>query len=150
MMRLFRNACVLFLAVIALSTVTYASAGGLSEISCQKLHYSLGGYKVKVTETNVYIIDFKDRNNESVEHIFSLNDCKFKPFSIDLTCEQEDGPARLRIEVKKRRDRFNRRYHTVDFKFRDIDLADYSFDTFQVEPLSKRHRCQVNGMFEVL
>lgn len=87
-----------------------------------------------------------------VHYAFSLKDCKFKPFSVDLVCsgsdlhsEKKHGAISVRLSVEKNR----YPYRVVTMRTKSIPgFPSQKFEMTRID-YGYKSQCKVNGIFDI-
>ncbi len=130
------------------------NAHGLETLRCNAVLGST--YLIEVSATEVSLIetwvDTKSRKSvleREVRHVFPLEACKFKPFSIEMECQDPKEP-RTSLEISMTRLSGKAKSHEVKFEMSGVDkMKSKSFETTRIDA-GKSARCIINDSFEVL
>jgi hypothetical protein len=142
---------ILFLSVF--SATASAETHGLKKVSCTAVLGST--YQVVVQRDQVELVETWVATTPRIEritkirHSFPLENCRFTPFSVKMSCTDSDSSS-TKFSVNLKPKDPQQSYHEVVFNIQGVEeMESRTFETRRVE-MGKAARCLVNDLFEVI
>jgi hypothetical protein len=144
-----KNLCTLMFGILLCSSAL-ADTHGLKSLRCSEVLGS--NYTVTVSASDVELVESWVKTTPNIEaisvvrHRFSLEECRFTPFSVDMQCRAESASFSVRVTKLGAESSA----HKVSFEIEGISaMESRDFETYRLQ-MGKAARCFVNDLFEIL